>query len=82
MSADKEHVLSISIADKICLLTLDRPHRRNALSEQLQGELREAVLDADSNPDVSLVAITGAGDQAFCAGVDLKEMRERDTGQG
>jgi enoyl-CoA hydratase len=79
---EKEHVLSIAIENRICLLTLDRPHRRNALSEQLQGELREAVLDADRNPDVSLVAITGAGDEAFCAGADLKEMRERDTGKG
>src|ERR1043166_4497139 len=78
---DKEHVLSIATDNRICLLTLDRPARRNALSEQLQGELREAVLDADRDPDVSLIALTGAGD-AFCAGADLKEIRERDQGRG
>jgi len=76
---ETEHVLSIATENRICLLTLDRPQRRNALSEQLQAELREAVLDADRNPDVSLIAITGAGD-AFCAGADLKEIRARDTG--
>ncbi len=81
-ASEKEHVLSISIENRICVLKLDRPHRRNALSEQLQGELREAVLDADRDPDVSLIAITGAGDEAFCAGADLKEMRERDQGVG
>lgn len=79
---EKEHVLSISRRDRICLLTLDRPKRRNALSEQLQCELREAILTADSDPEISLIAITGAGDDAFCAGADLKEMRERDTGVG
>ena len=80
--SEKEHVLSVSVENRICLLTLDRPQRRNALSEQLQGELRAAVLEADRNPDISLVAITGAGEDAFCAGADLKEMRERDTGVG
>jgi enoyl-CoA hydratase len=79
--SEPEKVLSVSIENRICLLTLDRPHRRNALSEQLQGELREAILEADQNPDISLIAVTGAGD-AFCAGADLKEMRERDTGVG
>src|SRR3989304_3689551 len=71
--SDKEHVLSISTENRICLLTLDRPQRRNALSEQLQRELREAVLEADSDPAVSLVAITGAGDGALSAGAALKE---------
>jgi enoyl-CoA hydratase/carnithine racemase len=42
---EKEHVLSISLENRICLLTLDRPHRRNALSEQLQDELRAAILE-------------------------------------
>ena len=78
---DEEKVLSVTIENHICLLTLDRPQRRNALSEQLQSALREAILDADINPDVSLLAITGAGD-AFCAGADMKEMRGRDTGVG
>jgi enoyl-CoA hydratase len=82
MSEGQEHVLSISVADRICLLTLDRPQRRNALSEQLQSELREAIIAADHNSDVSLIAITGAGEQAFCAGVDLKEIRERDAAAG
>ncbi len=80
--SDKEHVLSVSTENGICLLTLDRPQRRNALSEQLQGELRAAILEADRDPAISLVAITGAGEEAFCAGADLKEMRDRDSGAG
>jgi enoyl-CoA hydratase/carnithine racemase len=75
----EEKVLSVAIAERICLLTLERPERRNAISDQLRLELSEAVLAADANPDVSVIAITGRGDKAFCAGADLKDMRERDN---
>ena len=70
---DEEHVLSVEIKDRVCLLTLDRPERRNAISDQLRMELSEAVLDADADADVSVIAITGRGDKAFCAGADLSE---------
>ena len=66
----------------LCVLTLDRPDRRNALSRAVLLELgrlgRELVLD----PSVRAVVLTGAGDQAFCAGADLKEragMTEEDV---
>jgi len=75
--SDEEQVLKVSIKDKICLLTLNRPDRRNALSAQLNFEIRKAILDADVNPEVSLVAITGAG-AAFCSGADLKNARSMD----
>lgn len=75
-----EPELLVSVEDKICWLTLNRPARRNALSASLGLALREAILEADGNPDVVLLAITGAGDQAFCAGADLKDMREADDG--
>ena len=72
-------VVTVTIADKICLLTLNRPERRNALSDELTAMLGEAILDADRNPDVWLIAITGTG-SAFCAGADLKEIRKTDEG--
>jgi enoyl-CoA hydratase/carnithine racemase len=75
-----EPELLVSIADKVCWLTLNRPDRRNALSASLGRDLKEAILEADGNPDVALVAITGAGNKAFCAGADLKDMRESDQG--
>jgi enoyl-CoA hydratase len=75
--SDNDEVLKISTEDKIRLLTLNRPDRRNALSKSLGAALRRAILDADFNPDVSLVAITGAG-SAFCAGADLKDARSVD----
>ena len=72
-----DDVLKISTAEKVRLLTLNRPERRNALSKPLLGALRSAIIAADVDPDVSLVAITGAG-QAFCAGLDLGEARAAD----
>ena len=74
-----QNVVTISVTGKVCLLTLNRPERRNALSDELMAVLGEAILDADQNPDVWLIAITGAG-TAFCSGVDLKEIRETDDG--
>ena len=70
-------VLRITTTDKVRLLTLNRPQRRNALSRALMQALRSAVIAADVDPEVAVVAITGAG-TAFCAGVDLSEARTID----
>ncbi len=73
----EDHVLEITTANRVRLLTLNRPQRRNALSKALMQALRSAVLAADVDPEVAVVAITGAG-TAFCAGVDLDEARSID----
>ena len=59
------------------VLTLDRPERRNALSSALQADLIEALLRAVEDGDVRAIVLTGNG-PAFCAGFDLKEIREGD----
>ena len=51
-------------------ITLNRPEKLNALSAQLQRELRDALLDADRDNRVHSVILRGAG-RAFCAGYDL-----------
>jgi enoyl-CoA hydratase/carnithine racemase len=53
-------------------LTLNRPHRRNALTDSVMHGLRDAVLAATDDASVRAIVITGAGDKAFCAGADLK----------
>jgi len=61
------------------VLTLNRPARRNALSESLKAKLIESFLDAEEDDSVRVLVITGAGDAAFCAGADLKEMNSADS---
>ena len=52
-------------------LTIDREAQRNALSFTLLAALREALLRADSDDAVRAICLTGAGDKAFCAGMDF-----------
>jgi enoyl-CoA hydratase/carnithine racemase len=52
-------------------LILDRPAQRNALSPELLAALQAALARADADDQVRAVCITGAGDKAFCSGMDL-----------
>ncbi len=66
--------LVYQVTDHVARLTLDRPERRNALSWELVGELRQAFARAKADPEVRVCVLTGAGDRAFCAGADLGGM--------
>lgn len=56
------------------VVTINRPEKRNALSRALIAELTEAFLRAASDPEARCVILTGNG-PAFCAGMDLDELR-------
>lgn len=71
-------VLMSSRQDSVLVLTLNRPESRNALSRELVNQLSNAILDADEDPELRAIVLTGAGDKAFCAGADLKEVRSSD----
>ncbi|MDA1347336.1 MAG: enoyl-CoA hydratase-related protein [Chloroflexi bacterium] len=58
--------------DRIAYVTLNRPHRLNALHPLLGAEMREAFSDFRDDPEVWVAILTGAGDRAFSAGADLK----------
>jgi len=81
MNESENDVVKIADDGRIRILTLNRPERRNAMSNALAAALREALLEADADPTVSLVAITGAG-SAFCSGADLRDARAVDDGGG
>jgi enoyl-CoA hydratase len=66
----------VEIRDHVAYITINRPERRNSLSRAVSSALVKAFSDAELDPDVWAVAITGAGDKAFCAGGDLKEFDE------
>ncbi|MCX8204530.1 MAG: enoyl-CoA hydratase-related protein [Candidatus Nezhaarchaeota archaeon] len=58
-------------------ITINRPQALNALNRQALLELEEALREAGRDPEVRAVILTGAGEKAFCAGLDLKEAAVR-----
>jgi enoyl-CoA hydratase/carnithine racemase len=68
--------LLYEVTEKVATLTINRPERRNALSWDVIAQMRARIADAKADDDVHVVVITGAGDQAFCAGADLGNMAD------
>lgn len=56
----------------VLVVRLNRPEARNALTPDLLSGIGAAVADADSDPEIRVVVLTGSGDRAFCAGMDLR----------
>ncbi len=65
-------VLDRALRDGVLVLTMNRPEHRNALNRDLYRELGHAFVGAETDPEVRAIVLTGAGDKAFCAGMDLK----------
>ena len=69
--------IELTRRDEFAVITINRPQALNALSFAIIGSLG-AVLDKVATSDARALIITGAGDKAFCAGADIKELRHRD----
>ncbi|MEI7548567.1 MAG: enoyl-CoA hydratase/isomerase family protein [Actinomycetota bacterium] len=80
MEADTETMPEylVETVDRVRILTLNRPERRNALNFSLRRSLVDELLEAGADPEIRAVIITATGDQAFCSGADLKEMSDLD----
>jgi (methylthio)acryloyl-CoA hydratase len=74
--SETEKVLVVERQGPIAVVTLNRPDKRNALSEKLWGELKTTFETFE--PDVRCVVLAGAGTH-FCAGLDLSEHRHREA---
>lgn len=70
-------VLSASLQDHVCTLSLNRPQRKNALSAQLVNELIVALEAASQNEEVRVIVLQGEGG-VFCSGADLSLMSGSD----
>lgn len=68
--------IEVDVSDYVAVIRLNRPDARNALNQQLLGELCTALEDADSSDKVRAIVITGS-DKAFAAGADITEMAEK-----
>ena len=60
--------------DHLAILTLNRPEAMNAMNAAMRREMGEAFVSFRDDADAWVLIITGAGDRAFCAGMDLREM--------
>jgi enoyl-CoA hydratase/carnithine racemase len=69
---NSEQPVLYTVANNIAHLVMNRPGAMNAMSQGLVTGLRQALDRAQSDPDVSIIVLTGAGNN-FCAGDDLKE---------
>jgi feruloyl-CoA hydratase/lyase len=64
--------ITVGNEDGVTTVTLNRPHKRNAMSPQLNDEMLDALTRLSADPDTEVLVLTGAGD-SFSAGMDLRE---------
>lgn len=69
-----EH-LRLDLADRVLTITIDRPDAKNALTLAMRHEIERIARDVDGDDAVDVVVLT-AVDPVFCAGADIKEIRE------
>jgi enoyl-CoA hydratase/carnithine racemase len=69
--ADTYEQIELDVSDGVATITLNRPDRLNAFTQQMGEELLDAFDRTDADDDVRAVIVTGAG-RAFCAGADLE----------
>ena len=74
--AKTEPVLVEERRGAVTVLRLNRPEARNALSPELLTAIGLGMLQAEEDPEVRAVVLTGTGEKAFCAGMDLRAFAE------
>jgi len=78
---DAKDVVLVEIADRVAVITINRPEARNALNRHVRKALPAAIDRCDADDDVDVMILTGT-DPAFSAGVDLKEFGAGEVQQG
>jgi enoyl-CoA hydratase len=75
------HLIS-AVEGQVCILTINRPSQLNALNKETISELHHALYEANSNPRIGVVILTGSGEKAFVAGADIKEFADFTIAEG
>ena len=68
--------LIVAVKDRVGILTLNRPEKRNALGPDMEQQLADTLKAFARDPEVGAIVVTGAG-KGFCAGGDVNAMKAR-----
>lgn len=79
MSAEDNPRTLLRIEDRIAVLTLNAPERRNAIDLEMVQALHRNLDALLEEPDLTAIVLTGAGDKAFAAGADIAQLKERNA---
>lgn len=67
-------MVDLELDDGLAVITIDRPHARNAISLETMDQLEKALDGIEGSTGAHALVVTGAGDRAFVSGGDLKEL--------
>ncbi|UZW53678.1 enoyl-CoA hydratase-related protein [Sphingobium sp. JS3065] len=73
---EQRNTIMYEIEDRVAWITLNRPDRLNALTSEMNAELRDVVSMASSDARVRAIVLTGAG-RGFCAGADMQNLANK-----
>jgi crotonobetainyl-CoA hydratase len=79
VNAAGEPLVLIERRGRVGIVTLNRPEARNAVNYEMTVAIADAVEELEGDEDIWVLVVTGAGDKAFCAGQDLKDIPGRGT---
>lgn len=71
--------IEFSVTSHVALLRLNRPGKLNTVTAAMARELAECAAECGRNPDIRVLVLTGAGEKAFCAGSDIKDLDSYDS---
>jgi enoyl-CoA hydratase/carnithine racemase len=69
------------VRDPVATVTLNRPDRLNAWTDRMGAEVKHAMAQAEADPNVVVIVLTGAG-RGFCAGADMQRLQDITRGAG
>lgn len=81
MVATSEFILC-EIQNGVLVITINRPDKLNALNKQTIEELHETLVEAENQPEIRAIILTGSGQKAFVAGADIAEFANFSVEQG
>jgi crotonobetainyl-CoA hydratase len=81
VESNDEPAALVELRGNVQLITINRPKARNAVNSAVSGAVGTALEQAEKDPDVRVIVITGTGTASFCAGADLKAISRGESTQ-